>query len=94
MLRRGARHAITGLVVNERINVSRVVRRKFRQDVYYLRKFGVDGHLNRVREFRRNYLEHIIGVGEFIAWVDIKNASVRKDLEFLRSLRKAYTENA
>ena len=44
ILRRHQRQIITGVVVNEKINVSKSVRRKIRQEMYYINKFGFDNH--------------------------------------------------
>ena len=94
VLRRGARQIVTGLVVNKRPNVSREQRRLFRQQVYFVRKFGLDGHLNRTHEFRKNYLDHLLGVGQFILTVNRDDAQLKKDLSYLRELKTAYLSNS
>ncbi len=47
ILRPHYRQAVTGLVVNDKLNFPRERRRWLRQEVYYLRRFGVDSHLQR-----------------------------------------------
>lgn len=46
----GRRQTVTGLVVNEKVSVPREERRPLRQAVYYCRRFGVEGHLERTGE--------------------------------------------
>ena len=41
----GQRQTVTGLVVNEKVQVSKAYRRSIRQEIYYCRKFGVRPHL-------------------------------------------------
>ena len=42
------RQTVTGIVVNEKINISKEYKKKIRQEMYYIRKFGIDGHLERM----------------------------------------------
>lgn len=43
----GQRQTVTGVVVNEKPQVSRAYRKKIRQEIYYCRKFGLASHLTR-----------------------------------------------
>lgn len=86
VLRDGARKIVTGIVVNEQMRAPRETRRKFRQNVYYIRKYGLDGHTRFIEEKRKSYLLHIIGVGEFIKWIGTKNEKFFEDIRFLKSL--------
>lgn len=42
------RQTVTGIVVNEKINITKDYKKKIRQEMYYIKKFGIDGHLNRM----------------------------------------------
>ncbi|WP_161914289.1 reverse transcriptase family protein [Methylosinus sp. C49] len=89
IMRSGSRKVVTGIIVNTRMQAPRETRREFRKNVFFIRKFGVDGHISQIEEDRNNYLRHIIGVGEFILWVDNKNKEVVSDLNFLKRLLKS-----
>lgn len=41
------RQTVTGIVVNEKINITKEYKKKIRQEMYYIKKFGVDGHWNK-----------------------------------------------
>ena len=41
------RQTVTGLVVNEKINVAKEYKKNIRQEMHYIKKFGLDEHLNR-----------------------------------------------
>ncbi len=43
------RQSVLGIVVNEKMQVSREYRRNVHQEVYYSRKYGVDSHLIRLK---------------------------------------------
>ena len=55
------RQAVTGIVVNEKTNWPRDRRRWLRQEVYFLRKFGVAEHLQRRGVSASRYKEFIYG---------------------------------
>lgn len=44
-----SRKSVTGSVVNDRVRASRSYRKKVRQDLYYMDKYGVKNHLDHVR---------------------------------------------
>lgn len=60
-LHREQRQAVTGIVVNDGLNWPRDRRRALRQEVYYLKRFGVDAHLERRGFGASRYKEHIYG---------------------------------
>ena len=43
----GRQQAVTGIVVNEKLSIPAVYRRRLRQELYYCRKFGISEHLQR-----------------------------------------------
>ena len=45
----GARKTVTGTVVNDRVRACREYRKKVRQELYYMEKYGVKSHLDHVR---------------------------------------------
>jgi RNA-directed DNA polymerase len=55
------RQAVTGIVVNEKLNWPRARRRWLRQEVHYLERFGVDSHLEHRGVDRARYKEFIYG---------------------------------
>lgn len=50
VMRRHTRQMVTGLVVNDKLSVSRNYRRKLRQELYYCEKFGMERHLGVTRQ--------------------------------------------
>ena len=41
------RQAVTGIVVNEKLNITKEYKKHIRQEMYYIQKFGLDEHLNK-----------------------------------------------
>lgn len=78
------RQFTTGLVVNEKINVCRKKRRKLRQEIYYIKKFGLDGHLIKTGEKKTRYIMHLIGIANFIIHINAKDRDALEAKELLR----------
>lgn len=60
-LGRDRRQAVTGIVVNNKPNWPRDRRRWLRQEIHFLKKFGVDGHLSARGIDNASYKEFIYG---------------------------------
>ncbi len=56
------RQTVTGIVVNEKLNLTKEYKRKLRQEMYYVEKFGIDGHLERLGVTdRQGYVRSLMG---------------------------------
>lgn len=42
------RQTVTGVVVNDKINLTKDYKKKIRQEMYYIKKFGVEEHLRKI----------------------------------------------
>ena len=42
------RQTVTGIVVNEKLNITKEYKKNIRQEMYYIQKFGVEDHLKRM----------------------------------------------
>ena len=72
------RQTVTGIVVNEKINLTKEYKKKIRQEMYYIAKFGLDGHLNRIGEAdKKKYLLSLKGRISFVL------QTIPQDKEFL-----------
>ena len=47
---RGSRQNVTGVVVNDKLQVSREYRMKIRQEMYFVQKYGLEDHLAKVKD--------------------------------------------
>lgn len=89
VMRKGDRQTTTGIVVNEKTQLSREYRLKIRQEVHYIQKFGLDDHLARTGESRSNYLKHLIGKIEYALFINPKDSKMKSYLEIVKSLKNA-----
>lgn len=73
---------VTGVVVNEKLQVPLKIRNQLRQDMYYINKFGVIEHMKRRKIKKTNYINHLLGRINFV--VDINP----EDKEFIMYRRQ------
>ena len=89
VLKQYNRQSVTGIVVNEKAQVSKTYRRDVRQAVYYCGKYGVQEHLQRtgaqmwLQKGEERYLQHLMGKVNYILQVNPEDCTfqeVRKNL--------------
>lgn len=80
------RQNVLGLTVNESVSVSREYRRRLRQEIHYIQKYGVRSHILAInakkyiidgRVQRKKYLRHLLGQVNYVL-------SIRKTAEMER----------
>ncbi|MBD8662697.1 RNA-directed DNA polymerase [Rhizobium sp. CFBP 8752] len=83
----GARKYLTGVVVNERLNILKEDRKNLRQEMYYIRKFGINGHLRKTENHSSNYIDRLAGRLNFAFFIT-KEAHFQEDMRYLQELKK------
>jgi retron-type reverse transcriptase len=78
------RQTVTGIVVNEKINVSSEYKKKVRQEMYYIKKLGIDGHLER--QGISDKQKYVLSLKGRIAYVLQTVPNSREFLEYKRFL--------
>lgn len=82
------RQCVTGIVVNEKMNITKEYRKKVRQEVYYIRKFGLDGHLNKTGiSDKERYLLSLKGRIAFVLQTIPGDCEFIEHKNFLNSIR-------
>ena len=61
------RQTVTGIVVNEKVNIAKEYKKKIRQEMHYIQKFGLDGHLEKLGvSDKRGYILSLKGRIAFV----------------------------
>lgn len=55
VVRNGQKKIVTGIIVNEKLNVSSAYKKEIRKNVYYCKKFGIKSHLEHQKTFQDEY---------------------------------------
>ena len=82
--RPGQRQEVTGVIVNEKIQAPKEIRKKLRQSVYYIEKYGLASHLDKTYNTRANHIYHLLGLANFILFLNPDDQEVQNYIEILR----------
>lgn len=78
VIKNSACQKVTGIVVNKKMQVSLNYRKKIRQEIYYIKKFDLNEHLNRLNiKNSEKYLNSLLGRILFVLQVDPNNQEFR-----------------
>lgn len=82
------RKIVTGLLVNEdSVRVPKQYKRRIRQEIHYISKFGLSNHLKKKGEFDPIYIERLLGKLNFILTVEPDNVFA---LEAKKGLQESF----
>lgn len=72
IVKKGQKHLVTGIVVNEKISVPKEYKKKIRQEMYYCMKYGIESHAKRKQneETEGNYLYKLLGQINYVISVE------------------------
>ena len=90
VVRKGQKHSVTGIVVNERLSVPLEYKKKIRQEMYYCMKFGVKSHLdsNNNDESVDKYILQLLGRINYVLSVEPQNTQMIKYKFWLKKQQK------
>jgi len=90
IMRQHDRQTVTGLVVNNVLQTEKTYRKEIRKAIYYIKKFGVNNHLERIgAELNSSqYINSLYGKVAFILSVDKTNREFLLYKELLGDLSK------
>ena len=82
---------VTGIIVNKKIQVSSKYRNKIRQSIYYIKKYGLKEHLNRINNQKEsiNYINSLYGKILYILSIDPSNKEFINYKDYVSKLKKA-----
>jgi len=77
ILNKNQRQIVTGVVVNEKLQVPFYKRNKLRQELFYIKKLGIESHKKNLNIKSKNYISHLLGRINFILHIN------PTDIEFI-----------
>lgn len=84
--------SVTGIIVNEKLQVNAKYRNKIRQEIYYIKKFGLKSHLNKcninVNELK--YLDKLYGRILYVLQINKFDQEFLKYKKFIEELKRQY----
>ena len=83
------RQTVTGIVVNEKIGLTKEYKNKIRQEIYYIKNYGIDGHLSKIGEpNKQHYLNSLKGRVAFVVQTIPEDEEFLGYKEFLKNMQK------
>lgn len=74
IITKNKRQEVTGIVVNDKIQINSQYRKKIRQEMYYIQKYGLDSHLKKLAITNKNkYIMQLYGKILYVLQIDKKN---------------------
>lgn len=86
--RSNTRQEVTGIVVNSHMQISKTKRKEIRQSIYYIKKYGLESHLQHIQEYRSNYLNHLLGTINFGLFVNPNDHELKEYFDYVLSIIK------
>jgi len=86
------RQIVTGIVVNEKLQVPIEKRKELRQAIYYIEKFGLTSHLTKINCSKGFYLKHLLGIVNYVLYINPNDKESKLQKDFLISLIKSKTK--
>jgi RNA-directed DNA polymerase len=83
LMHRHQRQEVTGVIVNNKMQAPREIRRKLRQEVYYIEKYGLPSHLDKTKNYRANYIKHLLGIANYITFINPKDTEAGEYINIL-----------
>lgn len=82
---------VTGIVVNEKLQASKQYRKKIRQEIYYIQKFGIDSHIKRLNiKSKEKYLSNLYGRILFVLQINNNDIEFNKYKYIIYNIKKQY----
>ena len=83
---------VTGIVVNEKLQVNIKYRNKIRQEIYYIKKFGLSSHMKKsdINIESKRYLNKLYGRIIYVLQINEYDKEFIKYKQFIKSLKRQY----
>jgi len=85
VMKHNQRQIVTGCVVNQRIHLPSEQLRKIRQEIYFIKKFGLSQHLQNIGCNKKNYVKHLYGRINYALLIQPSNKEMQEYKKFLRA---------
>lgn len=92
VMKKGMRQNVTGVITNQKLQVSREYRDKVRQEIYYSIKYGFADHFKRIKDLPKwiqtpdSYVRYLYGKVNFILQINPKDITFLRYKEWLKDI--------
>lgn len=76
---------VTGIIVNNTMQVPKEYRMKIRQEIYYIKKYGLNSHLMRNHQEKQKYINILKGKINYVLFVNPKDEKMKEYLHYIEN---------
>lgn len=90
IVNKSSKQNVTGIVVNEKAQVSSKYRKEIRQEIYYIKKYGIESHLEH-RKYKLDsalYLNSLYGRILYVLQINDNDLEFKKYKQYISNLKK------
>ncbi|MCU5555800.1 retron St85 family RNA-directed DNA polymerase [Bacillus cereus] len=80
------RQEVTGIIVNQKIQAPCAMRKELRKNIYFIKKYGLNSHLEFIKKDKYQYLKHLLGIANHIYFINPTDSRVYEYLNYLKEL--------
>ena len=77
---------VTGIVVNQKMQLPKKIRKEIRQELFYIQKYGLESHMDYAQIKQENYLLHLKGIIQHGLFINPHDEELRGYLQSLNEL--------
>ncbi len=86
------RQCVTGVIVNSHRQVDRSVRRRLRQEAYYISRYGLVDHMQHCGINQSNYRQHLGGKANHVRFINPADRDACTTLRVLQSIAHEHSD--
>lgn len=78
---------ISGIIVNKKAQLPKKVRNSLRNEMYYIKKFGLPNHIERIKQKKPNYIKHLMGRINYVLQINPRDEEFIEYKKYLHELK-------
>jgi RNA-directed DNA polymerase len=78
---------ISGIIVNKKAQLPKKVRNSLRNEMYFIKKFGLSNHLERTKQKIPNYKKHLLGRINYLLQINPRDKEFIEYRKYLHELK-------
>lgn len=78
---------ISGIIVNKKAQLPKKERNSLRNDMYYVKKFGLKNHMKHTNQTKSNYLKHLLGRINYVLQINPRDKEFIEYKKHLHQLK-------
>ena len=87
-MKQNTQQIISGVIVNNKIQLPKKQRNEIRQKMHFINNFGLESHLDKIKEKRDSYVQHLLGRIQYGLSLNPRDSELQKYKKTLQELYK------